>query len=425
MLRLGVLTLAALLCTPAFAGLLDKHFPDKSEADVTAEFEAGMGNFLEARLGEPLKPRIWYQAGRESLWLEVVEVNEVESSWQVLGKNGSWYSELKRYVYVPYGKIYKFKTADIPPAEVASWYVSKHRLPQEMIALACWLAGKEALTEANQVLSDLATNKTDFRADVEAWLCEKNGWTLTEDGLQLFETYDLERDRAAKLLLTENAANERLELLDKEAKKAFKELEELQGGDVKSKPGYRRGEPKMRLETLQDYVNNFAVRYAGTPFMEKKSTKKDMAKLLEAIQADLDWIEAEVFKAERLGIEDNWPEAAKAYDLLLRADPYNQVLMQRTADAWNKAAVVTDGARKAEDKAAAKNAAVIYERMCEEFPVVLRYRNHAGVNRLASGDAKKAKEHHEEVVRLTEGRELNEIEQQDRDFAERQLKLIG
>ena len=426
MLRLGALIVIAALSAPAYAGLLDSHFAGKTDADVAAEFEAGMGKFLQARLNEDVKPRMWHDAGRERVWLQVAAVNEDQSTWQTLVADGRWYTDLKRYVHIPFGKTYDFKISEIPPRAVASWYTSKHRETQEMIAAACWMAEKGALIEANHVLSDLATHKPDLRPDIEAWLCEKNSWSAPKEGLLLIETFDLDRDLPGKLLLSEKAAEEHYELLDKEAKKAFKALEELQGNDIKSKPGYRRSQPKMRLAILQDYADGFNVRYAGTSFLKKKSNKEDLEDLKAAIKADLEWIEAEKFKAERLGIDNDWPAAAKAYDSLLRADPYNLEISQLTAEAWNKAAVVTDGALKAEDKEAARKAALIYERMSEQFPIVLAYHNHAGVNWLAYGDARKAKQHHEEVIRMTDARgELTENEQKNREFAERQLKLIG
>ena len=181
----------------------------------------------------------------------------------------------------------------------------------------------------------------------------------------------------------------------------------------------------MRLATLQDYVENFEKRYAGTPFMGKKGNKGDLEDIKNAIAADIEWVNTEKFKAERHGIENEWPAAAKAYDAILRTDPYNVEIMQATAEAWHKAAVVTDGARKAEDKEAAKKAALIYESMNAYFPVQLAYLNHAGVNWLAYGDAKKAKQYHEQVIERTNGRELTENEQKNREFAEGQLKLIG
>lgn len=425
MLRLGAVLIAALLCTPAFAGLVETHFSDKSEEDVAAEFEAGIGKFLQARLGEPLKPRMWHDAGREMVWLELIEIKDSEGTWQTLERNGAWYTELNRYVFVPNGKTYKFNHADIPPKQVATWYVSQYRTAKEMVAAACWLASKEALLDANAVLADFATHKTDNRADIEAWLCEKNGWTVPTDGLDLVEACDLERDLPYKLLLSKQAAAEHYKVLDKEAKKAFKELEDLQGDDVKGKPGFRRGQPKMRLATLQNYVANFEIHYGDTSFMKKKSNKGKLEDIKAAIAEDIEWVNSEKFKAERFGIENDWPAAAKAYDQILRADPYNVGIMQATAEAWHKAAVVTDGARKAEDKAAAKKAAMIYESMNAYFPVQLAYLNHAGVNWLAYGDTKKAKQYHEEVIRRTDGRELSENEQKNRDFAAGQLKLIG
>jgi tetratricopeptide (TPR) repeat protein len=426
-MKLTLLLSAAclLLGAPLHAGLIDKHFEGKTDTEVAAEFEATLGTFLQARLQDPMKPRMWHTIGKDPVWLELIEVKGDSGTWQTLVQHG-WYKDLNRYAFEPFGKTYTFKHAEVPAADVLSWFSAKYRLPQEMVGLACWFAGRGALTEANHALSDLATVKTDQRADVEAWLCAKYGWSAPKDGLTEVPTYDLMRYREGMLLLNKEAAAEHYSTLDKEAKKVFKDLEKLQGGDVKSKPGLRRGQPTMRLATLREYVDLWATRYAGTDFIDKKGTQRDLDALRAAIDADLEWIKTESYRAERLGIENDWAGAAAAYDQMLRADPLNIALVEVTAQAYYKKAVVTDGARQAEDKDAAKRAAQLYERAIEIYPKSLAFRNHAGVNWLASGDAKKAKAHHQEVMRRTEGRDdLNENEQGHRSFAKGQLDLIG
>jgi hypothetical protein len=421
--------LSAVLCALVFAGVLsaglvDKHFPEKTEKQIAEEFEAGLGAFLEARLKESVKPRIHVESGKEQLWLEVTKVEGEDSLWQELARFG-WYDETLRYAYKPFGRTFKYETADIPPREIASWFVAKHRTPEEIIALAVWLAEQDELRLANAALADLATVKEDLRPDIEAWLAGKYSWELPKDGLTAVATQDLDRYQEIVLFLTGEALEEYREEIEEKAEEEFERLEDMQGGDVKGKPGYRRKSPTLRLDQLQDRIERYKAAFGETEFFNKKRTQKDLGKLEEAVKADIEYIETEKFKAERLGIEGDWLAAAKAYDRLWFTDPWNPNVVEVTAQAWSKAAGISDAGRKSEDPGAAKKAALLYERMCEIFESALAFHNHAGVNWLAAGDKKKAIAHHELVIERTEGRtDLTENEKKNREYAEAQLKLI-
>ncbi|MCB9894584.1 MAG: hypothetical protein H6839_09055 [Planctomycetes bacterium] len=432
LLRPATLLLIALLSAPAWAALVESQFPGKTEDAVAAEFEAGLPAWLQARLKEPAKPQMYTLDGKTEVFVELTAIDGSNTTWMTLVRVG-WIAETNRYGWGPYGKEYKLALADIPAREVAGWFVPKFRTPQEIVALACWLASKGEQLEANAKLAGLAAVKEDLKKDAEAWVAAKNGWTVPADGLMIVETHDLERNEDGMLFQTKAANAERLKELDKEAKKAFKELEKLQGLDVKSKPGYRKNSPGMRLVILQDYVDRFERRYAGTSFMEKKGTKEDLDDIRAAIKADLEYVETEKYKAERSGIDGDWHAAAEAYDVILRVDPLNPDLVLATAEAFSKAAKITNGARNAEDPASAKRAALLYERLLEIYPKALGFHNHAGVNwlaaasdsKVASDGKKRAKEHHEEVIRRTDNRsDLSESEKSNREYAEGQLKLI-
>ncbi|MCA8917031.1 MAG: hypothetical protein KDB90_16700 [Planctomycetes bacterium] len=432
LLRPATLLLIALLAAPAWAELVEAHFPGKSEDAVASEFEAGLSAWLQARMKEPTKPQMYTVDGKTEVFVELTAIDGVNTTWMTLVRIG-WISDTNRYGWGPYGKEYKLELSEIPPREVAGWFVPKYRSPQEIVALACWLASKGELLEANAKVAGLAAVKEEVKKDAQAWIAAKNGWTVPAEGLEVVATHDLERNEDGVLFLTKAAAADRLKELDKEAKKAFKELEKLQGMDVKSKPGMRKNSPGLRLVILQDYVDRFERRYAGTSFIDKKGTKEDLEAIRAAIKADMEYVETEKYKAERAGIDGDWAAAAAAYETLLRVDPLNPDLVLSTAEAFSKAAKITDGARRAEDPASAKRAALLYERLLEIYPRALGFHNHAGVNWLAAGSdskvasdgKKRAKEHHEEVIRRTDNRsDLSESEKSNREYAEGQLKLI-
>jgi hypothetical protein len=421
--------LLALFAAPLWAGLVETYFPGKSESDVAAEFEAGLPKLLTAGLSEVEKPRMYAPVGKTEVYVQLTAVDKDQTTWTTLVPTG-WYAEKAEYAYDVYGKDYNFKVSELPPEGVAFWLSPKGRSQSLIVSLACWLAGKGKPMLADAELAALVPldgrekEREALKKEIDEWLCAKLGWSAP-DGLETIATHDLEHNEDGWLLLTKELAAEHFKNLDKEAKKAFKDLEKLQGGDLKSKPGQRKASPGLRLAILEKYIERWERRYTGTAFMARKGAKEDLQAMLDAVKADMAWIETEKFKAERFGLDGDWAGAGKAYDALVRTDPLNPDILATAADAWSKAAKITDGGRKAEAPAAAKRAAALYEDILKIFPKALGYHNHAGLNWLAGGDKGKAKAHHEEVMRRTDGiKELSETDQKNRDFAEGQLKLI-
>lgn len=419
----ALLILATLAAAPAFANLVEKAFPGKSEDAVAAEFEAGVAEYLAARLKDPTKPRAYLLEGKHEVFVELITEKEGEGTWQALVPY-AWYPEKVEYAYAPFGKEFKLKHAEVPPRSVAGWYDPTRCTPQQAVGLAAWLATKEALMVANAFLAGFAEAKKDFKPDVDAWLCEKNAWTLPEGGLESVPTLDLNTGEAGFLYLTKEAKTEYMKELEDSAKDDFKDLEDRQGGDLKSKPGYRKKSPTMRLDMLEKRIERYQLAYAETDFIKKKGTQKDLEAMLEAVKGDQEFIATAKFKAERQGIDGDWPAAARSYGDLLRLDPMNPDLLTISAEAYQKAAEISDAGLKAADPKAAAQAASMYERLIEIFPRALAYHNFAGLNWLAAGDKKKAKMHHEVVIARTDNRaDLTENEKKNREYAETQLKV--
>ncbi len=430
----ALLFVAALSALPLNAGLLDT-FAGKSEADIAKDFEAGLPKFLEARLLEQVKPRMYMPDPKrkgEVLYLEVVAVEGDKSRWQELVVTG-WFPDSVEYAYTPHGNITEYEIAKLPAQQVANWYAPRFRLPPEIIAMAVWAASKQELWVANAKLAELAQTATSQRTDIEEYLCGKHGWTRPKDGLMLVETHDLAEKRDSALLLTAEANLERLKAMEKDAADSFKEFEALRG-DTKGKPGMRKGRPAMRLDILQKYAARFKKAWAGTKFIDTKKNAEKYDKLVETIKEDIDYVATEKFKAERKGIDGDWKGCADHWRALCDVDPHNPDVIRPAAEACSKVAVITDGARKAESPDYAALAAGFYDRLVEIFPTALSYYNYAGVNWLAAASTskyadgkKKAKARHEEVQRLVAAKpkeQRTENDLKNLEFAENQLELI-
>ncbi|MBX3458847.1 MAG: hypothetical protein KF696_02640 [Planctomycetes bacterium] len=436
----AVFLFAAPFLAPLSAGLLDS-FGGKSEADIAADFEAAMPKFLEGKVaeGEPdRKARMHYtpRGTKTELFVQCIEVKGEKSRWQDLVTTQSWYPDRLEYMLAPHGAIHEVETLKLPAECVAGWYSMRNgQTVQDMIALAVWAAQRNELMVANAVLAGVAQRQQDRRADIEAWLCTKLGWSAPKDGLLLVETHDLEHNIDGALLLTPQAAADRIKNLEKEAGEALKQLELMQGGDVKSKPGRRRGAkgPSMRLDQLANYCERYKKAYAGTKFIEGKKNLEKLEKIIETVKADLDYVNTEKFKAERLGIDNDLKGCADAWIRLKEIDPYNPEVLVKAGEACSKAAVITDGARKAENPDYAYWAAQTYDDLIRLFPLQIAYYNHAGVNWLAASsgkysDGKKnAKQRHEHVVKTIEAKPADQRVENDTknlEFAKRQLDLI-
>jgi len=419
-----VCALLALAIEPLHADLIERCFPGKTEADVVQAFEPGLPAFLAARLKEVEKPRIRIEQARRKLNLELVQIKEDGLEFAELVRYG-WYKDKLLYSFQPGDSKLTLKLADIPPAQVAAWFNTKYRSPVETVGLAAWLASKDELVAANAKLAELMEDQRaePIRADIKAWLAAKHGWPEGSEP-DLVKTHDLRENADGRLLLPAAQAAERLKQLDKDAADMLKELRALQGGDVRSAAGARRNSPGIRLDVLKSRLERFPAAYAGTVTAEHKNTRKTLDELLAAVNADMGWIEIQGFKADRLGIEKDLAGCADAWMTILRADPRNPELISKVATAQYEAAGVRDNGIKSEKPERAIKSAELWEKMLEIYPLLLMARNYAGLNYMAAGRKDKAKAHFEEVLRRTEGRELAETEQKNREFAEARMKSL-
>lgn len=422
MLRTLLVSLALLAPVGLCADLLTRYFPNKTEADVAKEFETGLPAFLKERLKDPEKPRMQHMVNKKEVRLELKEVTDSELVWLQMERNGL-YLELATYGYQVSDVEVKLKLADVVPAAIARMRSVDYRFRtiEEMIALAFWLASKGDVMSANYELTPLCTKTPIAKPDIEAWLIAKHGWP-SGSVLEQVAVHDLEENIDGVILMTKEANAARLKELDKEAKEVLKALQAAQGGDLKGKPGARKNSPTMRLDHLKSRVERYTKAYAGTATAENKATKKPLEDLLAAVTADLEWVENQGYKADRLGIDGDPQACADAWLVIYRADPMSYQTVQKVADACTKAAGLVDNGRKCDRKDRALKAAQLWEEYSKLQPLYLAPYNNAGLNYMAAGEKAKSKACFEEVLRRTSRKDLPEGDKSHRDYAEARLK---
>jgi hypothetical protein len=418
------IALALLLAAPAAlcADLLTRYFPGKTEADVAKDFETNLPTFLKERLKDPEKPRIQHTVNKREVWLELQDVTPNDLLFLQMERHGL-YPDLGTFGYAVSETEVRLKLADIPPAVLARARCMDYRFRtiEETVALAFWLASRGDLAAANYEIAPLALKNSLVKPDIEAWLIGKYGWPAGS-ALDAVEVHDLEDNIDGTLLLTKEANAQRLKDLDKEAKDVLKALQTAQGGDLKGKPGARKNPPTMRLDHLKSRLERYGKAYGGTLTAENKATKKMLEDLLAAVKADLDWVETQGYKADRLAIDGDIQACADMWLVILKADPHTFQVIQKAADACTKAAGLVDNGRKCDRKDRALRAAQLWEEYSRLQPLYLAPYNNAGLNYMAAGEKAKAKACFEEVIRRTTKKELPEGEKAHRDYAEARLK---
>lgn len=421
-------------CQAVSAGFIEDEL-GKSEADAAKQFEEELPKVLKNALTDKSKPKpqMYLKLSKKDIPLvQFVSEKDGEYTWEELARGG-WSAPVDSYSYFPYwGKKHKKKLKDIDPAEIANLLDVRYYTTKSMLRLACWLYINGADDKANAFMGELAEKNEKQRQDIEAWVCEKQGWKLPENGLILRNTFDFRSIRSSRMLITQDALDSLKKSREKQGSVRFKLLQE-DVGSVKGKPGLRKISPKVRLEILKRQLDEFEVMYGDLEVVKKKSNKKKLDAMKLKVEADLKYIEEQTLVCERMDsdagldvIELTVP--AIAWRQLLRSDPNNDTLLKKTAAAQLKAAGITRVAgikSKAVAVEFAALAAYSYTKLVEFHPSWLAYRNYAGSANMALGSKgeKIAKEHFRFVVSTVNRiKSPTEGDNKNKEYAESMLK---
>ncbi len=407
----------------------------KTEAEAAKQFEEELPKVLKNALTDKAKPKpqMFLQLSKKaSPLVQFVSEKDGQYTWEEVSRGG-WLAAIDNYSYYPYwGKKYKKKLKDIDPALIANLLDVRYYSTKSILRLACWLYINGADDRANAFMGELAEKNKKQRQEIEAWVCEKHGWKLPENGLILRNTFDFKSMRSSRMLMTQDALDSLKKSRGKEGSARFKLLLE-DVGSVKGKPGLRKVSPKVRLEMLKRQLVEFEVMYGDLQIVTKKSNKKKLDAMKLKVEADLKYIKEQTLVCERMNgdaeldaIELSVP--AIAWRKLLRSDPNNDTLLKNTAEAQLKAAEITRTVglkSKAKEVEFAALAAYNYSKLIELHPSWLSYRNYAGRANTALGSKgeKAAKVHFKFVVNTVNGMKTPvDTDIKNKEYAEAMLK---
>lgn len=400
------------------SALVDRYFAGKKEDDICKEFLKKLPESMKAWLSTKNAPRATLTVNKIKVFAELCEVQGKGEAniWGELVKK-RWFTNAAGAEWVlndaPNTR-FRIKNADLPVADIGGWFDGKRDDPATLVALCVWLAKNKELDVANARLSELAYEKKDLRADIEAWLCEKHGWNLPEQGLRLVALRDLASGKGSARLFTEDAHKEHIAKLDTKAKEALANLVAARG-DSEGEFGSRKKTPTERVDELLNRCERFAECFRDTPTTENADEMKKVEKLQAGLKADLDLMTNIAENAEGLLSQDPG-RAAKEYARLMKGDPANPNWRQRAGYAYfREGGLKSNGA--CDDPKAMKLAADLYKPLCEEYPLNGNLFVFAGACYYATGERDKAKKYLERAVVLCE-------EGDDKQFAESLLKNL-
>ncbi|HRJ77416.1 MAG: hypothetical protein HPKKFMNG_00540 [Planctomycetes bacterium] len=418
MTRALMLLALVLAASCAHAGLVETHFPGKTEEALAKEFEAGLNKMMEPRLKDPAPLRLALPRGKETIYCQLDSIDAATSTWVALAKSG-FDGESRQVIWTATGVKHKVKPADLPPSGVAAWFDVPRCRPEVVVQVAIWLFGRKQPDLANAKLAHLSKTASNLRGEIEDYLCAKQAWTKPQGGLVLVDTCDIESGVEGFLLLPPELQTTRLNELEKQAKTVLKELDAARGDD-RGAFGTRKKAPTLALHVLRDRYSRFEKAFKGTTTGSSTRILEKVKESLASVESDLKVISENRLRAEKLIIDEKFKEAAEIFDALFRGDPHNFELMQLCAINYWRAAGIKDGGNKCEYPDLMKRALSFYEGLLREFPRALSAMNYSGTCHQALGNKDKAKAFYNEVLKQAD----KEREKANREFAQKQLASI-
>ncbi|KAA0216138.1 hypothetical protein EDM80_04465 [bacterium] len=402
MTRLGsfALVLCAALCAGHLhAGLVDRYFAGKKDDELVKEFYKRLPDHLRNMISTKNPPRALLTVNkRTTVFAELKQVQGKGETniWVELLKS-NWFTNAAGFAWAPGEAQFYFKNSDIPAATIAGWFDGRTAAPSDIVLLAVFLAKNNELGLANMRLTEMAEEHKDMRSDVEAWLCERNKWTLPEGGLQLLAVRDIVSGQGGVLLMTEEAKAAHLAKLDAKAPEMLDMLAAARG-DASGELGKRKNAPTERLDELKNRCERFSDCFRGTAFLENAEKVQKLENLKKSLEADLEIIKSMADGAEGI-IKQDPVKAASTFETLSKADPFNTTWKSRLAYCWFLDGNLLMGGGCSNPKSM-KKAADLYEALAKEFPLNGNLNLFAGACKYAAGDRDSAKKYLEKAEKL-------------------------
>lgn len=345
-------TLLAALAVACFAGSLSagpsedlfaKTHKGMKEADVGTRWYDKLPEWVASLTSKNQFPethlpfsanRGKLQAAREYSKFQIRDANKKQFSAYYMVRNGvdangrTIYEKTNDFGWLPW--------KSWPARSIVETYpVESNQDINDLVALAAWLYGEKENELANRVLTVVHARDKELAPLIEAFICDKEKWTLPSEGLKAWNAWDVDFQLERIILVTPEEYDKRFKARESEAAAEFKKLVQSRG-DTKGRPP-RRVSPSKQLILIEWEIKQFKIRFGSSDFLKDTKITDKLQEIQDSITDDLALIKDNLEQARKMAPDSNANDLKKKAEFLeqiLLIDPQDLNLRSQVANAW-------------------------------------------------------------------------------------------
>jgi tetratricopeptide (TPR) repeat protein len=274
------------------------------------------------------------QAAREYSKFQIRDANKKQFSAYYMVRNGvdangrTIYEKTNDFGWLPW--------KSWPARSIVETYpVESNQDINDLVALAAWLYGEKENELANRVLTVVHARDKELAPLIEAFICDKEKWTLPSEGLKAWNAWDVDFQLERIILVTPEEYDKRFKARESEAAAEFKKLVQSRG-DTKGRPP-RRVSPSKQLILIEWEIKQFKIRFGSSDFLKDTKITDKLQEIQDSITDDLALIKDNLEQARKMAPDSNANDLKKKAEFLeqiLLIDPQDLNLRSQVANAW-------------------------------------------------------------------------------------------
>lgn len=410
--------LLAALAVALFAGSLSagpsedlfaKTHKGMKESDVASKWYEKLPEWLASLTGKNQFPDTWLpfsadkgklKPAKELSKFQIRDANKKQFSAYYMVRNGvdangrTIYEKTNEFGWLPW--------KSWPARSIVQTYpVEGNQDHTDLVGFAAWLYGEKENELANRVLTVVHARDKELAPLIEAFICDKEKWTLPSEGLKNWNAWDIDFQLERIILVTPEEYEKRLKARETEAAAEFKKLVQSRG-DTKGRPP-RRVSPSKQLILIEWEIKQFKIKYGSAEFLKDTKITDKLQEIQDSITDDLALIKENLEQSRKMATDNNPNDLKKKAEFLeqiLLIDPQDLNLRSQVANAWyiwGNPAPHGNGCDRAEGM---KKAIPHYEIIVQAYPNNSGFLLAIGRCYQALENSKQARPYYEKVIEI-------------------------
>lgn len=417
MTRFGTTLLAALVAV-GFAGsliagpsedLFAKTHKGMKEADVASKWYDKLPEWVASLTSKNQFPETWLPFGIEKGKLksskelnkfQIRDANKKQFSAYYMVRNGV--DANGRTVYEKTNDFGWLSWKGWPAKSIVGTYpVEGNQDNTDLVGFAAWLYAEKENELANRVLTIVHGRDKDLAPLIEAFICDKEKWTLPSEGLKAWNAWDIDYQLERIVLVTPEEHEKRLKQRETDAATQFKDLIRARG-DYKGRPP-RRVTPTRQLVLIEWEIKQFKIKYGSSDFLKDTKNTDKLQEIQDSITDDLALIKDNLDQSRKMAADGDANELKKKAEFLeqiLLIDPMDYNLRSQVANAWYTWGNPAPHGNSCDRADGMKKAIPHYEIIVQAYPNNTGFLMALGRCYQALENSKQARPYYEKVIEI-------------------------